>query len=170
MNFLATTPDRTLVIDAPSWFDARRYALAKLGADVRLEPTTHPAHVTLTHHGNDFTGNVKKHLRASCPCSLHDVCAEHEIPETIHYPEKRPMDPIEMTPAEIAERIGDGKTTIFGWIAYAADEDEEEDGVWIQLSDGQVRTLLMKASVDWDTIPAWDRDSELYVGLGPEPE
>ena len=40
MNFLATTPSSRLVIAAPSWVDARRYALVKLRPEVTVEPTT----------------------------------------------------------------------------------------------------------------------------------
>ena len=53
MNFLTISSTSHLVIAAPSWADARRYALVKLGDDVTLSETTEPAVVTLTHHGND---------------------------------------------------------------------------------------------------------------------
>ena len=167
MNFLATTPSSRLVIAAPSWIDARRYALVKLRPEVTVEPTTEPAIVTLTHYGNDFSGNVKKHIRVSCTCSA-QPCRDHEAPETIHYEDtKMPAEPEEMSPAAVLQS---GKT-VFAWISVASDDDDiYEDGLWVELSFEQAKTILDHAAETWDTVPVWERGESLYVGLGPEPE
>ena len=167
MNFLATTPSSRLVIAAPSWVDARRYALVKLRPEVTVEPTTEPAIVTLTHHGNDYTGQTKKHIRVSCTCSA-QPCRDHEAPETIHYEDtKMPAEPEEMSPAAVLQS---GKT-VFAWISVASDDDDDdEDGLWVELSVEQAKTILDHAAETWDTVPVWERGESLYVGLGPEPE
>ena len=74
-------------------------------------------------------------------------------------------EPEEMSPAAVLES---GKA-VFVWISYAAD-DEEEGGLWIELSPLQAKALLDHAAGTWDTVAVWEQGESLYVGLGPEPE
>ena len=51
-----------------------------------------------------------------------------------------------------------------------ADDDEEEHGLWIELSPLQAKAVLDHAAGTWDTVAVWEQGESLYVGLGPEPE
>ena len=71
-------------------------------------------------------------------------------------------EPEEMSPAAVLQS---GKT-VFAWISVAHDED----GLWVELSVEQAKTILDHAAETFDTVPVWERGESLYVGLGPEPE
>lgn len=60
MTFRFMSEEGNVVIDAPSWFDARRHAYAALGTDaVTWEATTDPPTVRLTWVGTD-AGQIPK--------------------------------------------------------------------------------------------------------------
>ena len=154
MNFLATTPSSRLVIAAPSWVDARRYALVKLRPEVTVEPTTEPAIVTLTHYGNDFSGNVKKHIRVSCTCA-EQPCAAHEAPETIPLQGNRHARTRRDVPRR-RPRIRQSRLRV--------------DLVRGRRRRGGRPLDRAVAAETWDTVTVWEQGESLYVGLGPEPE
>jgi hypothetical protein len=170
-----------VVVDAPSFFDARRYALAKYGPDVVVESTDKPAVATLRHVGNDFSISGRRRLVVECtheilPGVAYDpvarCCSLHEAPETIHYRKGTAVsEPKEMETSELSLAVEQGKT-FFVWVSYATDEenDDEECGLWIEMTAPQACTLVDHATEEWDTLPVWERGDSLYVGMGPEPE
>jgi len=147
------------IIAAPSFIEARWYARHLFGEPTRIELSTEPPQVILTHRGI----GLARVIVVTCTCTR-QPCRTHRHPQELK------MESVEMNMADLSEAI-EAASQCYTWVGFAADEDGEE-GLWLPISKAQASEIGQAASAcDWETIPVYELDGErVYIGLGPEPE